>query len=123
MRTQQEQRPTTRPNRKEITTNKRNACAKKTPHKNSTKPDSLDLNVFYVNARSIRNKFDDLEEFLLADNYNAIGITKSWSNTENRDFLAEYNIPWFTMFEKSRINRNDGGVFCSISRTVSTPYQ
>ena len=70
--------------------------------KKSAKPDPLDLNVFYVNARSIRKKFVDLEEIVLADNYNIIGITESWLNTENRDFLAEYNIPGFTMFEKSR---------------------
>ena len=40
------------------------------------------------------------EEILLADNYDIIGITESWLNTEDTDFLAEYNIPGFTMFEK-----------------------
>ena len=89
MRRQQEHRPTTGPNSKEITTNTRNVSEKKTPQKNSAKPDSLDLNVFYVNARSIRNKFVNLEEIVLADDYDIIGITESWLNTEDRDFLAE----------------------------------
>ena len=43
--------------------------------KKYAKPDSLDLNVFYVNARSIRYKFFNLEEIVLADNYDIIGIT------------------------------------------------
>ena len=60
--------------------------------KKSAKPDSLDLNVFYVSVHSIRNKFVDLEEIVLADNYDIIGITESWLNTEDRDYLAEYSL-------------------------------
>lgn len=38
------------------------------------------LNVFYVNARSLHNKFSDLEEITFSENYNIINVTKSWLN-------------------------------------------
>ncbi|MBW6351538.1 endonuclease/exonuclease/phosphatase family protein, partial [Pseudomonas aeruginosa] len=77
------------------------------------------LKVFYANARSIRNKFSDLEELVFTENYDVIGITESWLNTEDRDFLAEYSLPGYVMFEKSRINRNGGGILLYIKESLN----
>ena len=58
------------------------------------------LRVLYVNSRSLRNKFSELEEVVLTENYDIIGVTETWLNLEARDYLAEYNIPGYTIFEK-----------------------
>ena len=50
------------------------------------------LKVCLVNARSLRNKFHDLAAIAFLENFDIIGVTESWVNTEKRDFLAEYNI-------------------------------
>ena len=68
------------------------------------------MKILYANARSLRNKFTDLEEVAFTENYDVIGITETWLNTENRDFLAEYKLPGYTTFEKSRTDKNGGGV-------------
>ena len=51
------------------------------------------------NIRNLRNKFSDLEVLAASDNFHVIGIvSESWMNTENKDFLAEYNSPNYSMF-------------------------
>ena len=67
------------------------------------------LKILYVNARSLRNKFEDMEEVVFSENYDVIGITETWLNLENRDFLAEYKLPGYTIFEKSRTDKKGGG--------------
>ena len=44
------------------------------------------------NARSLKNKFLDLETLATTDDFHIIGESKSWLNSENRDFLADYNM-------------------------------
>ena len=51
-----------------------------------------------------------MEEVVLTENYDIIGVTESWLNTENRDFLAEYNLPGYSIFEKSRTDKKGGGI-------------
>ena len=47
------------------------------------------LKVCPVNARSLRNKFHNLAAIAFLENFDIIGVTESWINTEKRDFLAE----------------------------------
>ena len=47
---------------------------------------------------------------MFSENFDVIGITETWINTENRDFLAEYQIPGYTIVEKCRTDRNGGGI-------------
>ena len=75
--------------------------------------------MYYVNARSLRNKFSDLEELAFTEKYDIIGVTESWLNLQNRDFLAEYNIPGYVTFEKSRVNKNGGGVIFYIKASLN----
>ena len=72
-----------------------------------------------MNARSLRNKFSDLEELAFTENYDLIGVTESWLNLCNRDYLAEYNIPGYVTFEKSRVNKNGGGVILYIKANLN----
>ena len=77
------------------------------------------IRVLYVNSRSLRNKFSELEEAVLTENYDIIGLTETWLNLEARDYLAEYNIPGYTIFEKSRVNRNGGGILLYIKNNLN----
>ena len=63
-----------------------------------------------------------MEERALTGDYDIIAVTESWLNLEVRDYLAEYNIPGYTIFEKSRVNRNGGGILLYI-KTSLNPVQ
>ena len=58
----------------------------------------------------MRNKFHDLAAIAFLENFDIIGVTESWLNTEKRDFLAEYNIPGYSLFSCERSERTGGGV-------------
>ena len=73
----------------------------------------------YINARSLRNKFSELEELAFTENYDIIGVTETWLNLQDRDFLAEYNIPGYVIFEKSRVNKNGAGVILYIKASLN----
>ena len=70
------------------------------------------------NARSLRNKFTDLEILSATNEYHIIGVSESWLNTENRDFLAEYNLPGYQMFSCERLNRTGGGVLLYVKASL-----
>ncbi len=67
------------------------------------------------NARSIRNKFSDLEELVATEKFDLIAITESWLNTKDRDFLTEYNLPGYSISSCGRENRAWGGVILYIN--------
>ena len=56
---------------------------------------------------------------MFTENYDVIGVTETWLNTENRDFLAEYKLPGYTIFEKSRTNRMGGGILFYVKDHLS----
>ena len=58
----------------------------------------------------MRNKFHDLAAIAFLENFDIIGVTESWVNTEKRDFLAEYNIQGYSLFSCERSERTGGGV-------------
>ncbi len=41
--------------------------------------------------------FLDLEELVATEKFDIIAITESWLNTKDRDFLAEYNLPRYSI--------------------------
>ena len=77
------------------------------------------IKVFLVNARSLRNKFTDLETHAFVDDYDIIGITESWLDTKQRDFLAEYSLPGYTIFSSERNGRMGGGVLLYIKTNLN----
>ena len=56
---------------------------------------------------------------MLQENYDIVCITESWLNTVERDYLAEYSVPGYIMFEKSRTNRNGGGVLLFVKENLN----
>ncbi|MCP4268390.1 MAG: hypothetical protein GY777_22910, partial [Candidatus Brocadiaceae bacterium] len=67
----------------------------------------------------MRNKFSDLEALALFENYDIIGVTESWINTEERDFLAEFAIPGYCLFNSERKNKVGGGVLLYVKDNLS----
>ncbi len=63
----------------------------------------------------------ELEELAFTETYDTIGVTESWLNWQSRDFffLAEYNLPGYITFEKSRVNKNGGGVIFYIKVSLN----
>ena len=87
-------------------------------HPASVITDSNSIKVCYINARSLRNKFSDLEELVATENYHIIGVTESWLNTEQRDFIAEFKLPGFSIFSCERENRIGGGVILYVRNSL-----
>ena len=68
------------------------------------------LKVCLVNSHSLQNKVYDLAVIAFLENFDIIGVTESWINTEKRDFLAEYSIQGYTLFSFEWSERAGGGV-------------
>ena len=66
----------------------------------------------------MRNKFEDLETLAATDLYHIIGVTESWLDTSNRDFLAEFNLPGYSIFSCERENRMGGGVILYVHNSL-----
>ena len=62
------------------------------------------------NVCSLRKKFSDLEALAASNDFHIIGLSESYISTENRDFLAEYNLPNYSMFSCNWQNKKGGGV-------------
>ena len=52
------------------------------------------------------------------ENYHIIGVTESWLDTSNVDFIAEFKLPGYTTFSCERKNRIGGGVILYIRSTL-----
>ncbi len=53
-------------------------------HLAKTTSESNHLKAYYINARSLRNKFQDLQVLPPTDNYDIIGVTESWLSTKKK---------------------------------------
>ena len=74
-----------------------------------------------ISARSLRNKFSELEALATSEDFHIIAVSESWINTENRDFLTEYNLPSYSIFSCKRQNKKGGVLFyvkASLNPTV-----
>ena len=83
-----------------------------------------------LNARSLRNKFHDLQGLVSTDKVDIICITETWLDTGKRDFLGEYHLPGYKIYKRDRGNRAGGGVLIYarhhlevISLTIDTPHE
>ena len=52
------------------------------------------------------------------DNYHVIGVTESWIDTSNRDFIAEYSLPEYAIFSCERENRVGGGAILYVHNSL-----
>ena len=66
------------------------------------------LKVLYCNARSIRNKMDELRGVIAMEGLDIIGITESWANSD--DVPDFFEIKGFNLFRQDRFDKKGGGV-------------
>ena len=76
------------------------------------------LSVIYMNARSIRNKFNELQAYVAEENPDIICITESWLNLNNKDNEKTYLLEGYNMFNKDRQNKLGGGVLIYTKRNL-----
>ncbi|CAJ0962937.1 unnamed protein product [Ranitomeya imitator] len=65
------------------------------------------LNCMLANARSLRNKMEELEAEISTGNFDIVGITETWLD-ESYDWAV--NLQGYSLFRKDRKNRRGGGV-------------
>lgn len=65
--------------------------------------------LFYQNARSIRNKIDQLEA-ILSFGYHTICLTETWSSNSDDDIDNLFDAYAYKLVENHRIDRRGGGV-------------
>ena len=82
-------------------------------------PVKRDITVFYCNARSIRNKFNELTLKNSHFNYDIIAITETWLHTETRDSLDAFKLPGYALITKDRQGREGGGVLFYIRNELN----
>jgi hypothetical protein len=71
------------------------------------------------NARSIRNKFREAAATIINDNIDIAAITETWLKTEERDFIGEYAIPGYNIFNRDRRNKLGGGVMFYVKNNIN----
>ena len=76
------------------------------------------LNVFYVNSRSLMNKIDIVRGIACTEDLDIIGITETWLDTKEKHFLPEVEIDGYTLFHKDRVDRRGGGVALYVRNTL-----
>ncbi len=76
------------------------------------------LRAVLINAKSIRNKFRELQALVKVKSWDIIGIIETWIHSQDRDFIGEFNINGYCLFNKDRINKEGGGVLLYIRETL-----
>ena len=70
----------------------------------------------YFNARSIKNKFDEVQAYIKSENHDMLGITETWIN--GHEFEAEFNIPGYKLFHQDREHKKGGGVLLYVKNEI-----
>ena len=89
------------------------------PQIRAEKLEHYKLVVFYFNARSIRNKLNELYDVLYAHEYGIICITETWLTTDFADGLLDPEGK-FAIYRKDRNDRDGGGVCILVHRSISS---
>ncbi len=72
-----------------------------------------------LNARSVRNKFDELKELILVNSWDIIGIKETWIRSNDKYFIGEYSLKSYSLFNKDRFNKKGGGVLLFIKKALN----
>ena len=78
--------------------------------------EKIKISCFYCNARSVINKTDELELYVVEENPDLICITESWANANIGD--GEINMNGYTVFRRDRKNRIGGGVLLYVKNNI-----
>lgn len=74
------------------------------------------LNFLCLNARSIKNKFLELEAIIKTGGYDIVGITETWLGDEDGE---EYNIEGYNLIRKDRSSKRGGGVAVYVKENLN----
>ena len=75
------------------------------------------LKVYLTNARSLRNKFQELVSLVTLHKFDIVCISESWvSEKFNQDILTEYDISGFNRYSYERETRQGGGVILYVNK-------
>ena len=84
-----------------------------------TKHEVRDLKCFYTNARSLRNKKDELFGYIIDENLDIICISESWINEEVlNESKLEYELDGYLLYTYQRPNRIGGGLALQCTRIL-----
>ena len=76
-----------------------------------------ELKCFYINARSLVSKFDQLEAWVHDLKPDIIGITESWTTSQVLD--SELALPGYDLFRQDRpVSREGGGVLLYVKSSL-----
>ncbi len=67
------------------------ACSRRFAVSSSSTEKRKVIRCCMLNARGKRKRFLDLETLAASEDYHINGVSESWLDIENRDFIAEYN--------------------------------
>ena len=81
-------------------------------------PDGARLRVLQLNARSLRNKFNELKSIIAVHNYDIVAVTETWFNFQLRDLVGEFDIAGYKLFSKERSDKIGGGVALYIKNVI-----
>lgn len=76
------------------------------------------LRILSFNARSLRNKIDELQCLTKTEDFDVIAVTETFIDTTNNDLTSEYNMDNFVFFNKDRVNRRGGGVALYVKNSL-----
>ena len=79
------------------------------------------ISCFYCNARSVINKTDELELYVVKETPNLICITESLANANIGD--GEINMNGYTVFRRDRKNRVGGGVLLYVKNNIKAIHR
>ncbi|XP_059824367.1 hydroxyacid oxidase 2 isoform X1 [Hypanus sabinus] len=75
------------------------------------------LRILYLNARSVRNKTDELEAQVKMGNYDIVGITETWLQG---DQAWELSVPGYTCYRRDRNMGRGGGVALLVRNEIQS---
>ena len=75
------------------------------------------LKILYLNARSVRNKADELEAQMKIGNYDIVGITETW---QQGDQAWELSVPGYTCYCRDRNMGRGGGVALLVRNEIQS---
>ena len=80
--------------------------------------DKPHFSLFHLNARSVINKIDDLQQYLtdIAHKFSVIGISETWLDTETESLV---HLPDYTFVNTNRKLKNGGGAGMFISSSIN----
>ena len=81
------------------------------------------LKVFFTNARSVRNKREELCSYMVVENIDIACITESWISEQFfGDFISDYEFPNYNLYLYQRKHKKGGGILVYVKQKYKSSY-